>query len=154
MNATNICVMPFHFCILLTFTATFYQQVTREVIHEFAADNVKYLELRSTPRAVSSNGMTKTSYVEAILRAIGECHSEQDLDITVRLLLSIDRRCPISDAVDTVNLAAEYMHKTGGIIIGIDLSGDPMVSCSTFGAISLSGIARILQRAFHCGHGD
>ena len=100
------------------------------MIHEFAADNVKYLELRSTPRAVP-NGMTKTAYVDAILRAIGECHSEQDLDITVRLLLSIDRRCPVSDAVDTVNMAAEYMRRTGGIVTGIDLSGDPMVSPSS-----------------------
>ncbi|KAI0215665.1 Adenosine deaminase-like protein [Lamellibrachia satsuma] len=100
-------------------------KVTSEVIREFAADNVKYLELRSTPRAVPSNGMTKTSYIGTILRAIDECHSTPDLDIVVRLLLSVDRRCPVSDAMDTVNLAAEYMHRTDGIVVGIDLSGDP-----------------------------
>lgn len=100
------------------------------MIREFAADNVKYLELRSTPRAVPSNGMTKTSYIGTILRAIDECHSTPDLDIVVRLLLSVDRRCPVSDAMDTVNLAAEYMHRTDGIVVGIDLSGDPKVGDS------------------------
>lgn len=99
--------------------------VTSEVIREFAADNVKYIELRSTPRAVPSSGMTKTSYIDAILRAIEDCHSAPDLDITVRLLLSVDRRCTVSDATDTVNMAAEYMRRTDHIVVGIDLSGDP-----------------------------
>ena len=120
------------------------------MIHEFAADNVKYLELRSTPRAVPSNGMTKTAYVDAILRTIEECHSEQDLDITVRLLLSIDRRCPVSDAVDTVNLAAEYMRRTGGIVIGIDLSGDPMVSALYNHIIFLRTVKIVIQNHELC----
>ena len=102
-------------------------QVTSEVIREFAADNVKYLELRSTPRAEPSTGMTKTSYIDALLRAVDDCHRAPDVDITVRLLLSVDRRCTVSDATDTVNLAAEYMRRTDHIVVGIDLSGDPRV---------------------------
>jgi adenosine deaminase len=45
-------------------------QVTRDVIREFAADNVKYLELRTTPRDVPATGMTKRSYIDAVIRAI------------------------------------------------------------------------------------
>lgn len=30
---------------------------TRDVIHEFAADNVKYLEIRSSPKEVTKTGM-------------------------------------------------------------------------------------------------
>lgn len=32
------------------------QQVAKDVIQEFAADGVKYLELRSTPREVTETG--------------------------------------------------------------------------------------------------
>ena len=45
-------------------------QVTCAVIDEFAADGVVYLELRSTPRAIPESGVTLTSYVETVLRAI------------------------------------------------------------------------------------
>ena len=45
-------------------------QITRDVIQEFADDNVKYLELRTTPRAVIETGMTKESYIKAVLKAI------------------------------------------------------------------------------------
>lgn len=39
-----------------------------DVIKEFHDDNVVYLELRSTPRAVKDS-MTKLEYLEAIIRA-------------------------------------------------------------------------------------
>ncbi len=45
-------------------------QITSDVISEFAADNVKYLELRTTPRSEKSTGMTKKSYIETVLKAI------------------------------------------------------------------------------------
>ncbi len=45
-------------------------------------------------------------------------------NITVRLLLSIDRREDTAAALETVQLAAE-LHSRG--IVGIDLSGNPTV---------------------------
>ncbi|XP_052766225.1 adenosine deaminase-like protein isoform X1 [Mya arenaria] len=99
-------------------------KVTYDVIHEFAAENVKYLELRTTPRSEPSTGMTKLSYVESVIRAIQDC-SKESLDIIVRLILAIDRRHPVSVAMETVNLAAEYREKTDGLVVGIDFSGDP-----------------------------
>lgn len=47
-----------------------YFQVTQDVVKEFAEDNVKYLELRTTPRDVAQSGMTKCSYINAVLQAI------------------------------------------------------------------------------------
>ncbi|KAH3830226.1 adenosine deaminase-like protein isoform X2 [Dreissena polymorpha] len=101
-------------------------KVTYDVIHEFAADNVKYLELRTTPRAEPGTGMTKTAYVEAVIQAIQDCALE-DIDIIVRLILAIDRRHSVSVAMETVNLAAEYRKKTEGLVVGVDFSGDPSV---------------------------
>ncbi|XP_048732509.1 adenosine deaminase-like protein isoform X5 [Ostrea edulis] len=101
-------------------------QVTYDVIHEFNDDNVKYLELRTTPRAVTDTGMTQELYVEAVLRAIQDCESE-DLDIRVRLLLAIDRRNGVQRGWETVRLAQKLGTSYGDIIVGIDLSGDPNV---------------------------
>ena len=53
--------------------------------------------------------MTKAGYVEAVLQAFRACEEEQ-LDITVRFILAIDRRHPPSVAMDTVRLAAQYMY--------------------------------------------
>ncbi|XP_067849247.1 adenosine deaminase-like protein isoform X2 [Heptranchias perlo] len=100
--------------------------VTKEVIKEFAADGVKYLELRSTPREENSTGMTKRSYVESILEAIKQCKQE-NVDIDVRFLLSIDRRGGPTVAMETVKLAEEFFTSTDGLVVGLDLSGDPAV---------------------------
>lgn len=42
---------------------------TCDVIEEFHKDNVIYLELRSTPRAVKGS-MTKTEYLQAMIKAV------------------------------------------------------------------------------------
>ena len=77
------------------------------MIHEFAEENVKYIELRTTPREEPSTGMTKVSYVETVLRAISDCKKE-NLDIIVKLILAIDRRQSPEVAMDTVQLAVKY----------------------------------------------
>ncbi|KYO21410.1 adenosine deaminase-like protein isoform X1 [Alligator mississippiensis] len=98
--------------------------VTKDVIKEFAADGVKYLELRSTPREEKATGMTKRMYVETVLEGIKQC-KEEDLDIDVRLLIAIDRRGGPTVAKKTVKLAEEFFLSTDGIVVGLDLSGDP-----------------------------
>ena len=66
--------------------------VTREVIKEFAEDGVRYLELRTTPREVPGR-MTGGEYCEAVLEQIRRAAREEDTScLTVKLLLSIDRR--------------------------------------------------------------
>ncbi|CAG2214522.1 Adenosine deaminase-like protein A,Adenosine deaminase-like protein [Mytilus edulis] len=98
--------------------------ITYDVIHEFAAENVKYLELRSTPREVKATGMTKKGYVEAVIKAIQDCN---DIDIIVKFILAVDRRNGVDIAKETVELAAKYKTLSNGIVIGVDLSGDPTV---------------------------
>ncbi|KAI9487295.1 MAG: hypothetical protein EXX96DRAFT_517951 [Benjaminiella poitrasii] len=91
---------------------------TRNIIQEFAKDGVKYLELRTTPRKNDETGMTKESYVTAVLSALEESQE----DIIVRLILSIDRRNSIEEAEEVVDLAAAF--KNTNKIVGIDLCGD------------------------------
>ncbi|XP_011494029.1 PREDICTED: adenosine deaminase-like protein [Ceratosolen solmsi marchali] len=94
---------------------------TYNTIKEFYEDNVIYLELRSTPRA--ENGMTKTEYVLAILKAIETCQTEK-IDIIVKLLISINRKQGYKAAKENIHLAID-MCKEYKNIVGIDLSGDP-----------------------------
>ncbi|WVZ66952.1 hypothetical protein U9M48_016103 [Paspalum notatum var. saurae] len=126
-------------------------RITKEVVEDFAAENVIYLEIRTTPKNNEAKGMTKRSYMNAVVKGLKQVEAvdvtlfdsnfrtnetlnsqpaiELDGDkkkkkIYVRLLLSIDRRETTSAALDTVNLAMEM--KDQGVI-GIDLSGNPVV---------------------------
>ncbi|XP_020227615.1 adenosine deaminase-like protein isoform X1 [Cajanus cajan] len=128
-------------------------RITKEVVEDFASENVVYLELRTTPKKNDSLGMSKRSYVEAVLeglRAVSSvdvafipyneeprnlsstllsgvnenCYGNPRKRIFVRLLLSIDRRETTEAAMETVMLALE-MRQFG--VVGIDLSGNPAV---------------------------
>lgn len=76
-----------------------------------------YLELRTTPRASAS--LSKEQYVATILSCI-EGHGRASM--TTLLILSIDRRNTIVEAMEVVELAIEYCDRG---VVGIDLCGDP-----------------------------
>ncbi|TMS05389.1 Adenosine deaminase-like protein [Larimichthys crocea] len=117
--------------------------VATDVIKEFAADGVKYLELRSTPREEKSTGLTKKRYIETVIKAIQQCKNE-GVDIDVRFLVAIDRRNGTEVAVETVKLAKEFMRSSDGLVVGIDLSGDPTVGHG-------KDLLPALQMAKNCG---
>ncbi|KAG9454104.1 hypothetical protein H6P81_007008 [Aristolochia fimbriata] len=125
-------------------------RITKEVVEDFASENIVYLELRTTPKKNEAIGMTKRSYMEAVIKGLRAVDSvdvslvpfdedsitslvspsinclEKDKrrKIYVRLLLSIDRRETTEAAMETVLLALA-MKKMG--VVGIDLSGNPIV---------------------------
>mmetsp|Transcript_9457 Transcript_9457/g.28460 ORF Transcript_9457/g.28460 Transcript_9457/m.28460 type:complete len:365 (-) Transcript_9457:220-1314(-) len=105
-------------------------RLAREVVEDFAADRVVYLELRTTPKARPDCEMSKQSYTEAVLTGIDQALQAQAAKkdvppqnrIDARLLLSIDRREGTEAALDTVRLAATLKDRG---VVGIDLSGNP-----------------------------
>lgn len=97
-------------------------KATQNVIKEFADDNVVYLELRTTPR--EEPDMTKKQYIDAVIHGIEIC-SESVPNITVKLLLSLDRKAPEENANNTLELALEYLRTHSHIFKGLDVSGDP-----------------------------
>ncbi|KAK0161878.1 hypothetical protein PV327_008282 [Microctonus hyperodae] len=113
---------------------------TSDVIQEFYDDNVIYLELRSTPRHVEGK-MTKREYIEAIINAI-KSPKIKKTGITVKLLISVDRKRGAKNAEENIALAIEYYEKYSEYVVGIDLSGDPIQ-----GEISID----LLQRARNVG---
>ncbi|PWA78807.1 adenosine/AMP deaminase family protein [Artemisia annua] len=140
-------------------------RITKEVVEDFAAENVVYLELRTTPKRNDSIGMSKRSYIEAVLEGLRSV-SSSSLDINlssndpakcvagtkmiyVRLLLSIDRRESTAAAMETVKLALE-MKDMG--VIGIDLSGNPTVGeWATFVPALKFAREQGLSVTLHCG---
>ncbi|KAJ4424718.1 hypothetical protein N0V82_000646 [Gnomoniopsis sp. IMI 355080] len=109
------------------------RHTTLSVLRDFAADGVVYLELRTTPRALPKSGLTKADYVSAILSTISEFESTND-SLRTKLILSIDRRNTLAEAMEVVDLAAQFKNQG---VVGVDLCGDP----------SRTGI-EILQPAF------
>lgn len=107
------------------------RRIVIEAIEDFAAHNVKYLELRSTPRELKRDNTSRADYVAEVVGAIEECHSRQDLDIQVRLLLSINRNQSLALAEDTVQMAIEWKIRSP-LIVGIDLSGHSELPNSEF----------------------
>ncbi|KAI8063238.1 hypothetical protein BC940DRAFT_307893 [Gongronella butleri] len=104
---------------------------TTRVMAEFADDGVRYLELRTTPRANEAKGMTKESYLQTILTTIKE---KAPAGLMVKLIISIDRRNTLEEAHKVVDLAVQFRDQG---IVGIDLCGD----CS-------KGVFRDLKPAF------
>ncbi|KAH8554667.1 hypothetical protein BGW37DRAFT_480601 [Umbelopsis sp. PMI_123] len=91
---------------------------TKDVIDEFARDGTKYLELRSTPRKYADTDLkTKDHYVQAVLSVVNQPRD----DIVVKLILSVDRRNTLEEAMETVDLAIKYKNQG---VVAVDLCGD------------------------------
>ena len=96
------------------------RRVTREAIVDAAADNVRYLELRFTPAALSRVkqfplGEVMDWVLDSAALASQEC------GIQVRLIVSINRHEPVSLGEEIARLAVE---RRGRGIVGLDLTGN------------------------------
>lgn len=117
-------------------------RVTAEAVEDFRADGVRYLELRSTPRALG--GASARDYVETVLRAARGAEAAARGEIDVRLVLSVNRRRPAGEARETLRLAREF---AGRGVVGVEVSGDPS------GGPSFGSFAPLLGEARACGLG-
>ncbi|XP_076237196.1 adenosine deaminase-like protein [Calliopsis andreniformis] len=118
------CFKVFDIAHSLTVTPKAILHCTYNVIKEFHEDNVIYLELRSTPRAINGQ-MTKDEYVEFMIKAIQTCKTDFP-NILVKLLISINRKQGYKAAQENIQLAINFFKKYPEYIVGLDLSGDPM----------------------------
>ncbi|KAK9294432.1 hypothetical protein QLX08_010953 [Tetragonisca angustula] len=146
-SSLDECFKVFNIAHSLTTTPEAVFHSTYDTIKEFKEDNVIYLELRSTPRAIEGK-MTKQEYVEAIIKAFEICKTDFP-NILLKLLISINRKQGYKAAQDNIELAINFFKKYPQYIVGLDLSGDPMTG-STF--LELLRKARLagLKIAAHC----
>ena len=90
---------------LITDAATL-KRVTKEIIEDYNKQNTRYLELRSTPKAIGEI-KTKEEYVETILEAIKEA-SEEFRSIRVAFLISVNRTAEVATAKEAVDLLVKF----------------------------------------------
>ena len=105
------------------------RRIAAEVLHDFQADGVQYLELRTTPRDLAD--ADAEAYVHALLSVLSDFDAQQRVSraawpMVVRLLLSIDRTGGATRAMATVQLAIRLRKGfRGRRIVGVDFSGNP-----------------------------
>jgi len=118
------------------------RRVVREVLSDFAHNNVCYLELRTTPRPLQDDGTTIEEYVNIVLEemvcyeqttAKKKSKAEVDhpgvppkrLSLIPRLILSMDRSKSPEEAMKIARLAAD-LYSSGRLnLVGVDLGGNP-----------------------------
>jgi adenosine deaminase len=107
---------------------------TKAVLNDFQSDGVVYLELRTTPRSVPGQGVSKDAYLRTILSLLKEHNENPSNTMQAFLIVSIDRRNTASEAEEVVDLAVKY--QSAGVV-GVDLCGNPA-----------QGDVRIFEKAF------
>lgn len=95
-------------------------RITREVVEDAAADNIQYMELRFTPRALCN--VTQSPLAEMVGLVCETAVKTGDaLGIQVRLIVSMNRHESVAIG-ETVTRAA-LDHRSQGVV-GLDLAGD------------------------------
>ena len=123
-------------------------RVTLEAIADAAADNVRYLELRFTPVALSKlRGFPLAQVMDWVLEAAQQ--GEKEYGVTTRLIASINRHEGVALAEQVAYLAAERKDKG---IVGLDLAGnEPGFPAGPFAAAFQVAQESGLQVTAHAG---
>ena len=100
------------------------RRLVREALEDLWLDNVRYAEIRTTPRAISDS-ISPSDYVGIIVNEISEFpHISDDFrpgTLTVKLILSIDRAKPLDSAWQTFEISRKFQ----GHVVGLDFGGNP-----------------------------
>lgn len=108
------------------------ERVTREAIADAAADNIRYLELRFTPVALSrAEGFSLEEVMDWVLAAAK--NAEREFGVLTRLIASINRHESVRIAQKVAQLAVDRRDKG---IVGLDLAGNE----SGFSALPFAGV--------------
>ncbi|EAW07506.1 putative adenosine deaminase [Aspergillus clavatus NRRL 1] len=122
-------------CSLQTFFQTFSQSIyhlcndleslryaTHSVLKDFLADGVRYLELRTIPRASSAASFSREEYVSTIISTIDDFQSTHPGQMPTYLILAIDRgHSDSADALEIIDLAIAHSQH----VVGVDVCGNP-----------------------------
>lgn len=96
------------------------KRITKEAIEDAAADNVWYMELRFTPVALSqAEAFPISEVINWVIESVQE--AEEEFDMSVRLIVSINRHESVSLAEEVTQLAVDHLQDG---IVGIDLAGN------------------------------
>ncbi len=95
-------------------------RITREAIEDAAKDNVRYLELRFTPQALSrAESFPLSEVMDWVIDAAALAAAE--FDVQTRLIASVNRQESVEVAQQVVRLAADRIERG---VVGLDLAGN------------------------------
>jgi len=95
-------------------------RITREAIEDAAADNIRYLELRFTPVALSrAQDFPLDKVMDWVIQ--GAQQAERDFGVKTRLIASLNRHESVALGAQVTSLAVERIPAG---IVGLDLAGD------------------------------
>ncbi|MBC8171786.1 MAG: adenosine deaminase [Anaerolineae bacterium] len=95
------------------------QRIAREAVYDAADDNIQYMELRFTPRALSTNfKATPHEVIGWVCDSVNEAAKERGIE--VRLIASLNRHESISFGEQVLHAVLAYADRG---IVAIDLAG-------------------------------
>lgn len=119
----------FHFLSKFTLLRQFYrapqviQRVTREAVEDAAADNIKYIELRFTPKALAKHmNYTFEDVTRWVADAVDE--AQKAFDIKVRLIVSMNRHESVEEGAHALQIATDFRDRG---VVALDLAGQESV---------------------------
>ena len=124
------------------------ERITRETVIDAATDNIRYLELRFTPLALSrAEGFPLSDVMDWVAEAALSAALERN--IKVRLIASVNRQEGPQVAYEVARLAAERIERG---IVGLDLAGNEAeLSGMTFVGVFKEARQSGLHIAIHAG---
>ncbi len=127
------------------------RRITDEAIADAAADNVRYLELRFTPVALSkAQGFPLVRVIDWVIEATRQ--AEKTYGITTRLIVSLNRHEGIPLAAQVAYLAQERVDDG---VVGLDLAGyEPGFPPEPFQSIFYAAKENGLNITVHAGEWD
>lgn len=101
-------------------SAAIITRIAREAVLDAAADNVRYLELRFTPVALSkAQNFSLANVMDWVIAGVQQAQAESN--IQTRLIASVNRHEDVALAAQVSYLAAERIEAG---IVGLDLAGN------------------------------
>lgn len=96
------------------------ERITRETIEDAANDNIRYMELRFTPLALSrAESFPLAEVMDWVVEAAKQ--AEQDFNVKTRLIASVNRHEGPAVAEEVAQLAADRINRG---MVGMDLAGN------------------------------
>ncbi len=124
------------------------KRITWEAVEDAALDNVRYLELRFTPVALSrAEGFPMNQVVDWVIESVQE--ASVHFNILVRLLISVNRHESPDLAREAIEIAID---KKDQGVVGVDLAGNEAeFSGEPFKGVFQSAREAGLQVTIHAG---
>ncbi|KAL4934121.1 putative adenosine deaminase [Aspergillus undulatus] len=98
---------------------------TNSVLEDFLSDGVRYLELRTIPRAAPGSSFTRDQYLSTVLDTIDAFRSQNNDRMSIYLILGMDRGQLVHDSTHANEIVDLAIANRARGVVGVDVCGNP-----------------------------